>query len=464
MADRAAELIGRLRPLLGPGAILTDPGDRAARAGDATPTPGEVPLAVLRPATTDQVATILRHASALGQPVVVQGGRTGLSGGARVRAGEVALSLERLTGLSPPDAVSRRIVAGAGVALERVQSAARAAGLQFPVDLGARGSATIGGMIATNAGGIRVLRHGMMRAQVAGLEAVLPDGTVLRHMTGAIKDNAGPDLTRALIGSEGVLGVVTAASLRLIAAPATEAAALIAVGDLPGAIRLLTFLRGRIEDLIASYEIVFPDVYAGAAACAGTAPLPSGAGLYVLTDIQGQSLATDETRFRDALEEAAGNGLIDDAVISGNGREYNALWSLREAASAFIFSLDDVVGHDIGLPLDRMPEFMNAASAAIGAADPQARALVFGHLGDGNLHYIVETRHPDRITPLVMTAVANCGGTVSAEHGLGQDKAAYLPLTRSPGEIALLRLLKTTLDPADILNPGRVLPPDDCGG
>lgn len=460
--DLVAALIARLAPLLDAAAILTDPADCAARAADATPPAGVPPRAVLRPATTEQVALILREASALGQPIVVQGGRTGLSGGARARDGEVAMSLERLRRLSPADPVTRSLTAGAGVTLAAVQEAARAAGLSFPVDLGARGTATIGGLIATNAGGIRVLRHGMMRAQVAGLEAVLPDGTILRRMSGLTKDNTGPDLTQALIGSEGIFGIITEARLHLSAAPASQSAALIAVEDLAAAVRLLTFLRGRIEDLIAAFEVIYPEVYAGAVDCSGAAaPLPKGLPLYILTDIQGPAPGPDEERFQAALEAATEEGLLLDAVLAETGREQAGLWALREAASEYIFTQDHVTGHDIGLPLDRITGFMDWAPGAIAALDPEARLLVFGHLGDGNLHFIVQTRQAARITPLVLHEVIRLGGAISAEHGLGQDKASWLAQARSAEEMALLRRLKQAFDPAGILNPGRVFAPAD---
>lgn len=459
MADCLASFLAGLETRLDPAAILTDPAVCAARAGDATPLPGVPPRIVLRPRDTAEVALILRHATELGQPVVVQGGRTGLAGGARVRAGEVALSLERLRELGPADPVSRTITAGAGVPLAAVQVAARDAGMQFPVDLGARGTATVGGLIATNAGGVRVLRHGMMRAHVAGMEVVLPDGTVLHRLSGPVKDNGGPDLTQALIGSEGILGVVTAARLRLSSAPASQAGALIVVPDLARALRLLTFLRGRIADLLAAFEVIYPEAYEGAVACTGRPPpLPVGQGLLVLTDIEGPAPGNDEIRFHEALAAAAEQGLLADAVVSNNGRELAAFWSLREAVSAYILTLEDLGGHDIALPLDGIAGFMDWAPGAVRAVDPGARLLVFGHLGDGNLHFIIQSVRHRQITPLILREVLRRGGTLSAEHGLGLDKAEWYDAARGPDAAALLRRLKALLDPACILNPDRVLP------
>lgn len=457
-ADRAAALLARIDPPLSRAAVLQGDDIGPEWQRDAVQIDGARPALVLRPGSVAEVSAILSAAQALRQPLVIQGGRTGLSGGARPRPGEIALSLDRMTALLPVDPLSATIVAEAGVRIEAVQQAARAAGLQLAVDWGARGTATVGGAIATNAGGIRVLRHGMFAEQVAGLEAVLADGTIVDSLRGLSKDNAGYDLRRLFIGTEGTLGVVTRARLRLKPAPMTEAAALLALPSPGAALALLPFLRGRINDLLSAFEILFPDVYAGAVAETGlAAPLPAGAALYVLLDIQGASPDSDTDRFHAALAEAMAQGLVSDAVLTASGREFAQLWALREAVSGFIFALPDIVGHDIGLPLAAMEAFLTRAAAAVAGIDPLARCLVFGHLGDGNLHYIVQTRRPEAITEAVFGTVAAMGGTIAAEHGVGQDKARWLALCRSAGERAVMARLKATLDPACILNPGRVL-------
>jgi FAD/FMN-containing dehydrogenase len=430
-----------------------------ATASDGTQVTGARPSLVLRPRHAADLALILHTATALRQPVVVQGGRTGLAGGARPRAGEVAISLERMRSLSPVNTSEGTIEVEAGVPLQEVQQAAHAAGFTFGVDLGARGTATIGGMIATNAGGIRVLRYGMMRDQVAGLEAVLADGTIINAMRGLPKDNAGYDLRQLVIGSEGTLGVVTRAKLRLRPAPQSEYAALLSLRSIGDAIKLLTVLKNRIGDLLAAFEIIFPDVYAGTVAHIGIAPpLPLDAGLYVLTDIQGQTPDSDLARFQSVLAEALEDGLAGDAVLSSSGRDFEALWALRDGISDYVYAQKQSYGFDIGMPIGEMETFLGNASKRVAAVDPQARIFVFGHLGDGNLHYIVESSEGSDLAGAVLSSVADVGGTISAEHGIGVDKKDWLHLCRSDADLAVMMRLKRAMDPAGILNPDRVIP------
>lgn len=457
--DRLAAFASRLRPLLDANALLEDDAVNPASARDAAPVAGERPRLLLRPRDAADVSAILAAATETGQPIVVQGGRTGLAGGARPKPGEAALSLERMRGISPVDPIAATVEIGAGVPLEEVQRSARAAGMYFGVDLGARGTATVGGMIATNAGGIRVLRYGMFREQVAGIEAVLADGTVVDAMRGLPKDNAGYDLRHLFVGSEGTLGIVTRAKLRLRPAPATESAALLSLASLGQAIALLALLRGRLGDLLAAFEIIFPDVYAGTVSHVGIVPpLAPGAGLYVLTDIQGQMPEADVPRFHAVLAEAMEEGLVQDTVLSSSGREFDALWALREGVSDYVFAQGEAHGHDIGVPLGAMEGFLTAAAQRIAAIDAGARIFVFGHLGDGNLHYIVQSHAGAAVTDAVFGTVAEAGGTISAEHGIGADKLHWLSLCRSVAERSVMARLKQALDPAGILNRDRVVP------
>ncbi|MES0002850.1 FAD-binding oxidoreductase, partial [Mesorhizobium sp. M0051] len=416
-----------------------------------------LPYAVRPRGHTLGAATALAACNDLGQPVVVQGGRTGLTGAARVQPGEIVLSLERMTGLAVPDRQAASIVAEAGATLQALQEAADSAGLMFGVDIGARGSATIGGNVATNAGGIRVLRYGMYRAQVLGLEAVLADGGVLTSLKGLPKDNSGYDLSQLFIGTEGTLGVVTRAALRLHPKPASEVNAFCALSSLDAAIALLGLLRQKLGPLLSAYEVNFAPLYdVMVASMAMRAPLPAGSPVYVLAEIQGSEPERDGERFAEVLMQAVEDGVIDDVVVSQSSREFRALWDVREDANRVLFSIKDLIGVDISIPLARMGNFLQEAHAAIHAVDPGADIYVFGHLGDGNLHYQVRTVDPAAAYDIVYRGVAAAGGGVSAEHGIGLDKKKWLHLVRSDAEIATMRRLKTALDPRNILNPGRV--------
>ena len=437
--------------------LVTDPDAAARFATDATRRVDHVPALVIRPKDSAGTAAALRICTDLGRKVVVQGGLTGLSGGARVRPGEVALSLERLNDIGPVDLLAAQVEVGAGAILQKVQEAAAEQDLMVGVDLGARGTATLGGLIATNAGGIRVLRYGMMRAQVAGLEVALPDGTLLSSLRGLDKDNAGPDLRQLFIGSEGIYGIVTRALLHLHPAPTLETNALCAVGGIEQAQALLRHLRARLGPLLSAFEGIWPEVYDGATARLGRSPLPGGAGLYVLTEIQGMRDIVQEDAFEAALIEAYEAGLCSDIVVSQSAREFDALWSLREACVEFTFSLGRLVPHDISVPARALPRFLTEARALLARTDPQAAPYIYGHLGDGNLHYVVKTERRQEVSTAINGLAAALGGSITAEHGVGQDKAPYLALVRSAAERRVMADLKRVLDPRGTLNPGRLM-------
>ena len=425
--------------------------------GDATDERGERPLIVFRPSSATEVSAILAECNRLGQPVVVQGGRTGLAGGARPCVGEVSLSLERMTNLSAVDEDTATVVAEAGVTLQSVQEAAASRGLLFGVDIGARGTSTVGGNAATNAGGIRVLRYGMYRSQVLGLEAVLADGSILTSLKGLPKDNSGFDLNQIFVGSEGALGVVTRACLRLHPAPRSQANAFCGLPSLAAAVALLKYLRAALGPSLSAFEVIFPNVYDGVLSLTGAQPpVAASAGMYALVEMQGQDEAGDQECFSEALMACYQSGIVTDVAVSGSLREYHAIWKLREAASEFIFSMDHVSGFDVSLPLSNMQAFLDSADGEIAAADPDAAIYIFGHLGDGNLHFLVRTHHHERIADIVLAAVIRSNGAISAEHGIGLDKKKWLPLCRSAAEMRAMCRLKTAFDPNNILNPGRV--------
>lgn len=439
--------------------ILQDTTDCAPYAADATRRSVSVPQLVIRPRDTAGVSAALAACHAVGQKVVVQGGRTGLSGGARVLPDEVVLSLERLTDCGQADVLAGQIEVGAGLALQRVQEAAASAGMMFGVDIGARGTATIGGMIANNAGGIRVLRYGMMRAQVLGLEAVLPDGTVLNDMRALEKNNAGLDLAQLFVGSEGTLGVVTKARLRLHPAPDFSTTALCALRDIDMALDLLLALRKRLGGALTAFEGIWPLVYAGATGMTGHSPLPQGAGLYVLVELQGFAGATRPDALEQALMCAYEDGVIEDVVVAQSGREEAALWRLREGCNEYSFSHGPLQAHDVSLPLRTLPEFVQRAGVLVSQEDSDAQVMIYGHLGDGNLHYLVKTERKAEVAAAVNQLAAALGGSITAEHGVGLDKRTYLPLVVGKAELGVAQRVIHALNPDGGLNHGRMIPP-----
>jgi FAD/FMN-containing dehydrogenase len=414
---------------------------------------------LLRPASTAQVSAALKLCHAARQPVIVHAGLTGLVHGTDTSASDVVLSLERMRRIESIDPVQRVAVVEAGLTLQALQEAAEAAGLAFPLDLGARGSATLGGIAATNAGGNRVLRFGMMREMVLGLEAVLADGTVLPAMNRLIKNNSGYDLKHLFLGSEGTLGVVTRLALRLREKPARQDVMFAAVPGFEALAALLKHMDRVLGGALAAFEVMWPEFYelVTTPPAAGRAPVPHGAPFYVLVE----ALGSEAGRFQSACEGAIESGLVSDAAIAQSQAEVGAIWALR----------DDVLqctrwgmpfAFDVSLPIRDMPAYVERVRAELRAAWPQVRVWVFGHMGDGNLHVVVS---PDglpadarpRVERIVYEPLRSIGGAVSAEHGIGLEKKPWLAISRSPEEIALMRTLKQALDPKGILNPGRVV-------
>lgn len=454
-------LLDRLARALPHAALLTGDAIGPRYQEDRRDRFSAAPRFVLRPESTAEVAAALSACNDFRQPLVVQGGRTGLSGGHRILPGEAVLSLERLTALAPVSPESATIEAQAGVPLQLVQEAASRAGLLFGVDIGARGSATIGGNIATNAGGIRVMRYGMFRAQVTGLEAVLADGTVLNSMKQVEKDNAGPDLGQLFIGSEGILGVVTCARLRLHPAPAIMANAFLALPSTDAALALLQRLRCALGDTLSAFEIMLPEAYRGVCGFLRmTPPLATEAPVYVLAEIQAGPLAPQaEDMFAETLMASIEAGEALDAVVAQSAREFQALWDMRDGCAEYVRTLDNIASGDISVPVARIPDFLRESQAALRKIDPGTAFLAFGHMGDGNLHYVFCTPQKAGAMDRLLRLVATYGGSISAEHGIGVDKKSWLHLSRSAAEIATLRALKATLDPRGILNRGRIFDP-----
>jgi FAD/FMN-containing dehydrogenase len=445
------DLIARLTAVVGPAHVLTEPDVTAPYERDLSGRFGGRAAAVVRPAGTDEVAAVLATCAEAGVAVVPQGGNTGLVGAQVPRGGEVVLSLARLTEIGPVDPVAGQVTVGAGVTPSALTAALRGSGLALGVDLGARDSATIGGMVATDAGGIQVLRHGTMRARVAGLEAVLPDGRVLRRLSGLAKDNAGYDLPALLVGSEGTLAVITAVRLALVPAPAHVVTALLGLGTLEDAVRVVSRLRARLPSLQAA-DFFLADGLELVCAHRGLAPpLPDAHAVYVLAE------CGDDEDPTEALAAALeGEDAVEGVAVADDSARRAALWTYREAQPDAIAAAGVPHKLDVSVPLPALPAF---ADELMGALRERGRTIVYGHLGDGNLHVNVLGPPPEdeSVDELVLRLVAAHGGSISAEHGVGVAKRRWLGLTRTPEEIAAMRAIKRALDPAGILNPGAVL-------
>ncbi|GBD43559.1 putative FAD-linked oxidoreductase [bacterium HR40] len=422
------------------------------------------PLALVRPRSTEEVAAALRICSEWRLPVVPQGGLTGLAGGARPRADAVALSLERLAGVEDIDPASASMLVRAGTTLQAAQEAAAAADLFLPLDLGARGSCQIGGNLATNAGGNRVIRFGMAREMVLGLEAVTADGTVMSSLNRLIKNNAGFDLRQLFVGSEGTLGVVTRAVLRLQPQPVTRVAAFCGLRDYPAVVELLRRARRGLGGLLSAFEVMWP-VFCETmfAECAHLRrPLSGRHGMYVLLEAQGYDPHRDGSRFEQLLEGMLVDGLLADAALAGSEAEIRRLWEIRDAVAEFRRIFGPHINFDIGLLPQHAGAYVDRLTPLLETQFPGIRAVYFGHLGDGNLHVVTsvpEGVSAHAIEALVYRLVSEFGGTISAEHGIGTIKKPWLALVRTPAEIHLMRQLKRTLDPHNILNPGKVIDP-----
>jgi FAD/FMN-containing dehydrogenase len=455
----ATDLIERLRSSLSDGTVLT--GDEAAAAAASPWTRLGMPRAVLRPRSTDEVATILRLAHAAGQPVTAWGGKTGLVEGCRAD-GALALSLERMNKIEAIDAGAGVMVVQAGCVLQSACEAAEAEGLLLPLDLGARGSATIGGNISTNAGGNRVIRYGMMRELVLGLEAVLADGTVVSSMNRLIKNNTGYDLKQLFIGSEGTLGVVTRAVIRLAPLPASQNVAFLGVGSFVQLPRLLRRLETELGGALSAFEVMWDDYYqlVTTEPARGRPVLADRYPYYVLVEAAGADPAQMEARVEAVLAGALEAGDADDVVIARTKAECAQIWALRDDV-AQTGRNRPIFTFDVSLGVADMEAYVADLRETLAARWPAPTCVVFGHLGDGNLHVIVgvgesgpETRHA--VEEIVYRPLGPIGGSISAEHGIGLQKRAFLSLSRSATEIALMRTLKQALDPKGILNPGKI--------
>ena len=452
------DLIERLQNVLEPNDLLTGDAVRArAAASGWDGAEGCQARALVRPRTTEQVAHVVRICSELDQPIVTQGGVTGLVQGSVADAAEVVLSLERMTRIDDVDPLERAVTVEAGATLADVQEAAKAAGFVYAVDLGARAQCTIGGNIATNAGGNNVIRWGMTRQQVLGLEAVLADGTVVSDLSTMLKNNAGYDLKQLFIGTEGTLGIVTRAVLRLHTRPTSLQTALLALRDHESMHRLLDVAQRRLGADLAAFEVMWDDFYrlVTTPPAMGQPPIEHGYPLYVLLEAQGTSPDHDGERFRDAVLHCMDEGFVEDSVVAMSAKDRQRLWDLRDDVEQ-MSRIAPVRTFDVSLPLRHTETYVERVTRGIESRWPGGHVLTFGHLGDGNLHFAIGVGAGDESTiraieEAVYEPLAELGGSVSAEHGVGVEKQPYLHLTRDEAQIELMHTLKRALDPKNLL-------------
>lgn len=453
-------LIDQLKELLGPQGYL-EGADAEAKAKSGWSHLGTPPL-VLRPANTDEVSEVLKLCHAAGQPLVAWGGLTGLVESANVEHGELALSLERMHAIEEVDESAGTVTVQAGAVLQGVQEEIEKHGLILPLDLGARGSATIGGNVSTNAGGNRVIRYGMMRDMVLGLEVVLADGTVLSSLGKMIKDNAGYDLKQLFIGSEGTLGIVTRAVVRLRRKPDSQDTAFMAVDQFDKMPALLDLMDRRLAGTLSAFECLWQDFYKLLTnePAPHTPPLVADQPYYVLIEAMGAQQDQDTARFEAALEEAFEAGLIVDAVLAKSQAERDKMWAIRDDVGQVAQNWP-IFTFDVSLPVKDMEAYVAEMKARLTDAYPDHSAMIFGHLGDGNLHVVAGVGDDSAdarrgVEACVYEPLRARGGSVSAEHGVGLEKLPYLAYTRTPEEIATMRTIKNALDPKGILNPGKI--------
>ena len=461
-------LLEQLRDIVGVNGCVTDPEELQPYLTEWRGTYVGQTAALVKPSLATEVSAIVKACGKAGAAIVPQGGNTGMCGGAVPDAtgNQVILSLERINRILSVDTENFSMEVEAGCILENAQSAAKDKGRYLPLSLGAEGTCQVGGNIATNAGGLNVGRYGTARALVLGLEVVLADGTIIDGMRSLRKDTAGYDLKQLFIGSEGTLGIITAASLRLFPDPGQLTTALLGIESAGMAVDLFGDLRTVLDDRIESFELVSEYVFGLVSEHIPDAHLPFDASCpwYVLIEA---ATGDSAEHFKAALCAAAERGQVLDAVIAKNGKEAADLWRLRHSIAEAERQAGRALKHDISVPLSSMQGFLRDGDELLAKGWPGAQLVAFGHIGDGNLHYNVvlpgnlsETEwhtQGEDVSRAIYDLVQACGGSFSAEHGVGQAKRAWLERYRGGPELDLMRKLKRTLDPSNILNPGKVI-------
>lgn len=457
--EQAPDLLARIAAIVGEGNVQT--GD-AARDRPATwythqPFMGD---ALVLPGNTAEVSAVLRLCHAARRPVIPYGGLTNLVQGCTTAPGDIALSLARMNAIEETDTVARTMTVQAGVTMQAAQEAADRQGLFFPVDIGARDTCQLGGNVSTNAGGTKVIRYGMTRDSVLGLEAVLADGTVISSLNRFIKNNSGFDLKHLFIGSEGLLGIITRIVFRLRAKPRTHNLALVATDEFDSVVAVLNRAQELLGGTLCGFEVMWDSFYHRVTAPEGrhTSPVAREHRFYAIIEAMGNDPSADDRHFEEALAAMLEEGLVADGVMAKSERERAAIWAIRGDVEWIV---DDGCNFDVSLRTADVGRYVDDISRRIDADLPGARVVAFGHLGDNNVHLSVLPPGPgkqraDLVEAHVYEALRAFGGAMSAEHGIGLEKKAWLPVSRSAEEIALMRSLKATLDPHGILNPGKV--------
>tara|TARA_R110002033_G_scaffold94527_3_gene143786 strand:- start:5710 stop:7164 length:1455 start_codon:yes stop_codon:yes gene_type:complete len=431
--------------------------------------------AMVSPASTEETAAIVRIANENAVAIVPQGGNSGMVGGATpdTSGQSIILSLRRMNNIRAIRSDDQLVVCDAGVILQNLHEALAADGQRFPLTLGGKGSATVGGLVSTNAGGTQVLRHGTMRSLVAGIEAVLPDGSIYEGLSALKKDNRGYDLKQLFIGGEGTLGIVTAATLKTVPALVDRCVAWVAVGSTDAAYQLFRFLNGRVPQSLEGFEIIPQTCLESVLRhISGTRPpLAGGHPWHVLVEIVRDQPDTPDPKsiMEHLLADALERSLIEDATLAASEQQAEDFWKIRESIAEAERANGPALQHDISVPVHGMARFIDEASPVIEAKFPGTKVAAFGHMGDGNVHFHVKApegveaqqwmrESAKQITPLVHDLVIAAGGSISAEHGIGQNKRAELERLSSSARLSMLRAIKMAIDPGNIMNPGKLVP------
>jgi len=453
-----ASLVEDLRSIVGDGGVLVGD-DVTGRYPGYFMSKVEADVLV-RPETTEQVSRVMALCNTAGQPVVIQGGMSGWVRATQTKPGELILSLERMNRIESVDPANRTAIVQAGVILETFQDHLESHGLSFPLDLGGRGSCQLGGNAATNAGGMRVIRYGMMREQVLGMEVVLADGRIVSSMNQMIKNNTGYDLKQLFIGSEGTLGVITRLVLRLRERPISSNTALICADSFDRIAKLLRHVDGALGGLLSAFELVDNSFYrVNTGEGRHAPPLGSDKPFYAMIEALGSDHERDRDLFEAVLADAGEKGLFDDAIVARSERDRDAIWSIREDLEHIVHDFQPFYAFDVSLPVGEMEGYMAEVRRRLKAIWPDGGIAFLGHVGDGNLHIAIGAggaEDRERVESCVYEPLRGIGGSVSAEHGIGLEKKPWLPITRNPMERGLMQDIKKLLDPKGILNPGKI--------